>query len=178
MNQAELIDRVAASTGLSKQDTTRTLRALVDVINEQVASGDEVQIAKLGKFGSKWRKRSAIRDIQNGRKMLLGGRYVPSFRPSAELRRNVGDRTEQHWRDPEHQRAWRTTETLIGDLELYNEGRPTLPASKDARAIHDACRATFGDDWDRVVQTYETDVPGEVRLAHDYLIETVVARWA
>lgn len=177
MRQAELITRIAESTGESKASISRVLRALAEVATDCVVQGDELRLSQIGTVSSRRRAPTVVRGIHNGRRMLLGERFVPSFKPAVALRRAAARRAPQHWRDPAHQDAWRLAESLIGDLELYHSARPEIAEQSETKAIVAACHAAFGEDWVRVVQTYESAVASIVRETSSYLIDAVRERW-
>ena len=50
MNKAELIEKTAAATGMSKKDTGVFLAALLDEMTAALADGDKVQLVGFGSF--------------------------------------------------------------------------------------------------------------------------------
>lgn len=57
MNKTELIAAVAEKSGLTQKDSKKVVEALLDVVKEDVAAGNKVQILGFGTFES--RKREA-----------------------------------------------------------------------------------------------------------------------
>lgn len=179
MNQRQLIDALAASSGESKAAVSRVLSALGEVVHTSVAEGETVPIPSVGKIVTSWRGPRVLRQVKNGRKMRIGGRYVAQLRPSGKLKETAANRTDQSWRDPAHQKAWRLAETLIGDLALYHEDKiPQLADDQDLRSVEDACASALGDAWRRARTTYESDVPSPVRAAKDHLAQTAREHWS
>lgn len=179
MNQRQLIDALAAQSGESKAAVARVLQALGATVHEAVAQGDEVALPQIGKIVATWRGPRVLRQIQNGRKMRIGGRYVPQLRASSRLKETAADRTDQSWRDPDHQRAWRLAETLIGDLELYHQDHlPSLDAEQGPDAVHADCTKALGEAWRRARSTFESDVPASIRSENDYLADAALDHWA
>lgn len=62
MNNAELADQIAASTGLTKADSRKIVDAVLSVIADAAAKGDEVSLSGFGKFKV---KDSPARDGRN-----------------------------------------------------------------------------------------------------------------
>ena len=50
MNKTELIDKIAAGSGLSKADSKKALDATVAAIKEALVKGDKVQLVGFGTF--------------------------------------------------------------------------------------------------------------------------------
>jgi hypothetical protein len=110
---------------------------------------------------------------------MLDGRFVVRYRTSKHVREVLTARTPQLWRQPGHQEAWRTAETLIGDLDVYHRGSaPTdLTGADPTDRVRERCQASFGPVWTQVVDSYRKRVPDEVREERDYLALAATARW-
>ena len=52
MNKEDLVNMIAAKTGLTKKDTMPILDSLTETIMETVASGDKVVLVGFGTFGA------------------------------------------------------------------------------------------------------------------------------
>lgn len=50
MNRTELVAAIAAKTQLSKADTDKAVKAFVDVVGDELAKGEKVQLAGFGTF--------------------------------------------------------------------------------------------------------------------------------
>ncbi len=50
MNKTELITAIAEKTGLTKKDSEKALRAFEDVVIEELANGNKVQLVGFGTF--------------------------------------------------------------------------------------------------------------------------------
>lgn len=177
MKQSELVALIASQTGESKAAVSRVLSALSDVTLEVVEAGGYVPIGRVGRIGSRWRRRTAVRGVRDGMKRMVGGRHVPVFRASAGFKRRLVGKTPQYWREPEHQRAWRLAESLVGDLELYSNKKPSLVPGMAPTAVREACRRTLGEDWARAELTFAEEVPASVREVVDYLVEVATEQW-
>jgi DNA-binding protein HU-beta len=66
MNKQELIDAVAAQTGVSKAQTGETLDTLLEVVKKSVAKGETVQLIGFGSFGSGKRAARTGRNPKTG----------------------------------------------------------------------------------------------------------------
>ncbi len=159
------------------KDTRRVLSALRSVIEESLTAGEPVVLHGLGTLRLRRLAPRTIRNIQDFRKMYLGERLTVSFRPSAGLRRRVSESLPQHWKDPGHQAAWRLSEALLGDLELYHAEKVPSGLSGDDDAVRSRCKEAFGKLWPHVLEIYERDVPETVRRQHDHIANTARTRW-
>lgn len=86
MNKAELIERVASKTKLTKSQTETVLDAAIDVIQKAVSSGEEVKIVGFGTFDRASRKERNGRNPKTGTSIVIPASRVPRFRPGKEFR--------------------------------------------------------------------------------------------
>ena len=111
---------------------------------------------------------------------MLDGRFVVRYRTSKRVKDALSGRTPQLWRDPAHQAAWRSAETLIGDVDLYHASDvPTsLTSASSPEEIDRVCSKAFGPVWNQVVESYEQRVPEEIRSQRSYLTLAAMELWA
>ena len=80
MNKAELIQNVAAESGLSQADTTRAINALTEVITKTLAKGKgdaEVTLTGIAKFSVTKTKPRTARNPRTGEQVKVpAGRRV------------------------------------------------------------------------------------------------------
>lgn len=89
MTKAELIKALSTRTGMSQRAVTELVEAFVDVVVEAVKGGDEVRIAKLGKFLRRLRKGGARRVPGTDRVVNVPDKYVPVFKPARQFKEEV-----------------------------------------------------------------------------------------
>lgn len=89
MNKSELITNMAYKSGLSKKDTEKALKALIDSVEETLVGGDKVQLVGFGTFEVK--KREARNGINPKTKesIKIAACNVPIFKAGSELRSKV-----------------------------------------------------------------------------------------
>jgi len=178
MNWSELIERVADHTGLPQAQVKETLDALTSVVLTSIGQGEDVRLRGLCTLSLRWQEGRQLRSVADHRRIMLDGRWVPRLRPSSTVRQLALARSPQRWRDPRHQTAWRLAETLIGDLDLYHHGQAPLVTEVMALdQVAEACEQAFGPAWERVVETWVTRVPADVRAEEDHLLRVARARW-
>jgi nucleoid DNA-binding protein len=179
MTWTELVDQVAERAGVPRQTARLVLTTTMEVAVEWLREGREVPLRGIGAVSTRWAEGRVLRSVADQRKMWVGGRFVPRFRPSETLRRALGERTDDTWRSPSHQQAWRLAETLIGDLDLYHGAQAPkgLDGSLSAEAIESACRGAFGSQWDHVERSYQERVERQAREGTHYLGIAAKRRW-
>ena len=86
MNKTELVDAVAASTGLTKTDTKKTIDAVFEEITKALKKGDPVQLIGFGTFKTSERKAREGRNPQTGATIKIAARKVPAFSAGVALK--------------------------------------------------------------------------------------------
>jgi len=89
MNKTQLIEAVAEKTNVSKAQTERTVKAVLDVIAETLGKGDTVSLLGFGKFEVKTRSARNGRNPRTGAPLKIAAARVPKFSPGAVLRKSV-----------------------------------------------------------------------------------------
>ncbi len=64
MNKTEMVESIAAKTGLTKVDSKRALDAFLELVMESVANGDRVQLVGFGTWSATARKAHQRRNPQ------------------------------------------------------------------------------------------------------------------
>ena len=85
-NKAELIEKVAGKTNLTKKEVTATVDALFEVIQETLASGEKVQVIGFGNFEVRERAARKGRNPQTGEEIQIEASKVPAFKPGKALK--------------------------------------------------------------------------------------------
>ncbi|PKM56989.1 MAG: HU family DNA-binding protein, partial [Firmicutes bacterium HGW-Firmicutes-3] len=77
MNKSELVAAMAEKTELSKKDAEKALKALVDVITEELAKGEKIQLVGFGTFDIAERAAREGRNPQTGDAMKIPASKAP-----------------------------------------------------------------------------------------------------
>lgn len=85
MNKAELINAMAASSGMSKTDTQRALDAFIEVVTQAMKDGDKVMLVGFGAFVVSERMERTGVNPATGKKMTIPAKKVVRFKPGSEL---------------------------------------------------------------------------------------------
>ena len=86
MNKSELVAAVAGKTELSKKDAEAAVRALVDVITEELAKGEKVQLVGFGTFEVAERAARTGVNLQTKKKIKIPASKAPKFKAGRALK--------------------------------------------------------------------------------------------
>lgn len=89
MNKSELVDQLAAATDLPKTTAGKTLDAVVQIITQALAEGQEVTLVGFGTFGVKTRPARTGRNPKTGEALQIKASKVPGFRAGKSLKDSV-----------------------------------------------------------------------------------------
>jgi nucleoid DNA-binding protein len=91
MNKAELIDALAAQTGYTKAELSRTLEALLETITVTLAAGGKLQLIGFGTFETQHRAARTGRNPQTGASLEIAEATLPKFTPGKALKDRVAE---------------------------------------------------------------------------------------
>lgn len=91
MNKTELINAVAESTGLSKKDSEKAVKAVFDSIEAAVAKGDKVQIVGFGTFEAHVRAARQGRNPRTKEPIEIPASRLPVFKAGQGFKATVGE---------------------------------------------------------------------------------------
>ena len=89
MNQTDLINNVARSTGISKADAERAVKSTLDAIGDALEQRDAVVLSSLGTFRIEERAARTGRNPQTGEALQISAKNVIKFSPCKALREAV-----------------------------------------------------------------------------------------
>ncbi|KPJ49631.1 MAG: hypothetical protein AMJ41_02630 [candidate division Zixibacteria bacterium DG_27] len=89
MTKAELVEKVAEKTGLTKNDVAVTVDTFLDSIKSAMENGNNIEIRGFGAFKIKERKARKARNPRTGEEVPVPSRKVPVFKPSNEFKNAV-----------------------------------------------------------------------------------------
>jgi DNA-binding protein HU-beta len=89
MNKADLVDRIAAGTDISKAQAANAIDTAMQSITGALKRGDRVALIGFGTFSVAQRKARNGRNPQAGATIKIAARRVAKFTPGAELRKAV-----------------------------------------------------------------------------------------
>ena len=86
MNKQELIGQVAERAGLSRNDASRAVETMLELITTTLKRGDEVRLVGFGNFSVTRRKASTGRNPRTGEPMQIRESTQPKFKPGKGLK--------------------------------------------------------------------------------------------
>jgi DNA-binding protein HU-beta len=89
MNKAQLIEKIASETNVSKTQAEAILDCTVDIIKKTVKKGDDVKLVGFGTFTKAKRKARTGRNPQTGKAIKIPAAWTPKFRAGSEFKTMV-----------------------------------------------------------------------------------------
>lgn len=82
MNKVELINKVAATTGITKKNVTEVVNAVFDTIKDTIGNGDDVSVCEFGKFICKTRAERNGVNPNTLEPIVISEQKTVGFKPS------------------------------------------------------------------------------------------------
>ena len=89
MNKTELVAAIAEKTELSKKDAEKALKAFTDVVAEELAKGEKIQLVGFGTFEVAERPAREGRNPRTGETMKIASSKAPKFKAGKALKDTV-----------------------------------------------------------------------------------------
>jgi DNA-binding protein HU-beta len=89
MNKTELISAVAKEANITKTETEIIINTLTDVIQNEVAKGEKVQVTGFGTFERKERGAREVKNPRTGESVQVAASKYPSFSAGAVFKEKV-----------------------------------------------------------------------------------------
>ena len=89
MTKADIVNEVSSATGLTKVETEAVLEGIINSIATSLKKNKRVDIRGFGSFIVKKRKAREARNPATNEKVVLKERFVPSFKVSKLLKKEV-----------------------------------------------------------------------------------------
>ena len=92
MTKQELVEKMAAKSGLTKADSERALNAFQEVVSEELSKGGKVTMTGFGTFATSKRAAREGRNPQTGAKMKIKASKAPRFKAGKALKDAVNSK--------------------------------------------------------------------------------------
>ena len=86
MNKTEIVAAMADSTGLTKKDAEKALKAFTDIVAKELKQGGKVQLVGFGTFEVSERAAREGRNPQTGKVMKIKASKAPKFKAGKALK--------------------------------------------------------------------------------------------
>jgi len=85
MNKSELIDAIAAESGLTKADSKRAVDGFINVVGSTLKKNDKISLVGFGSFSISKRAARTGRNPQTGKEIKIAAKNVVKFKAGADL---------------------------------------------------------------------------------------------
>ena len=89
MTKADIVERIQATTGMSKKESVVMTEAVFSIMKATLESGENLKISGFGSFIVKQKADRRGRNPQTGEKITIGARRVLAFKPGTVLRQAI-----------------------------------------------------------------------------------------
>ena len=89
MNKADLVEKIADQTGLTKKTSREAVDAIISAITDSLSREEKVTLVGFGTFQVMERKAGKGRNPQTRETINIPAKNVPKFRPGKGLREAV-----------------------------------------------------------------------------------------
>lgn len=86
MNKSDLVDAVAAESGLTKADAAKAVDALFNAVTDALKKGDEVRLVGFGTFAVSERAARTGKNPRTGEALEIAASKQPKFKPGKALK--------------------------------------------------------------------------------------------
>ena len=89
ITKAELVSIVRDQCSFSRQESIQIVDQVFQILKETLERGENIKISGFGNFVTREKRPRKGRNPQSGEKIMISGRRVLTFKPSAKLRKVV-----------------------------------------------------------------------------------------
>jgi DNA-binding protein HU-beta len=91
MTRADIANKIAVATGLSKVETETVVEGFILCVIDALKSNETIEIRGFGTFKVKERQPRIARNPKTGAQVELDKRFVPMFKVSKEFKKAVNE---------------------------------------------------------------------------------------
>jgi DNA-binding protein HU-beta len=89
ITKADIVDKVAAGTGLTKLETEAIVEGFLKTVIETLREGNSIEIRGFGSYKVKRKKARQARNPKSGEQVFVPEHYVPTFKFSKDFKEIV-----------------------------------------------------------------------------------------
>jgi DNA-binding protein HU-beta len=86
MTKADIVDRVAAGTGLTKLETEAIIEGFITTVIEALKEGKGIEIRGFGSYKVKMKNARQARNPKTGEQVFVPAHFVPTFKFSKDFK--------------------------------------------------------------------------------------------
>jgi integration host factor subunit alpha len=87
MTKADIVENIYEKVGLSKEESTRIVELVLELIKETLVRGDRIKISGFGNFVVRQKRSRRGRNPQTGEEIEISARRVLTFKSSPILKK-------------------------------------------------------------------------------------------
>ena len=91
MTKAEIVNRVAHATGMSRKDAINALEIFLSSIKEGLKQGEKISLVGFGTFYIKHKKARNGRNPRTGDRIHIPPKLIATFKPGKSFRQLIND---------------------------------------------------------------------------------------
>lgn len=92
MTKADLIENIYEKVGLSKEESSRIVELVLEILKETLEKGEKVKISGFGNFVVRAKRSRRGRNPQTGDEIQISARKVLTFKSSPILKKALNER--------------------------------------------------------------------------------------
>lgn len=92
MIKADIISRIAKSTGVEKTQVGVVVEAFMESVKGSLASGENVYLRGFGTFLIKQRAEKTARNISKNTTIIIPAHSIPAFKAAKEFQHDIKDK--------------------------------------------------------------------------------------
>lgn len=89
MNKTELVAAIAEKTELTKKEAEKALKAFTDIVAEELAKGEKIQLVGFGTFEVSERAEREGRNPRTKETIMIPASKAPKFKPGKALKEQI-----------------------------------------------------------------------------------------
>jgi DNA-binding protein HU-beta len=89
ITKADIVDKVAAGTGLTKLETEAIVEGFLKTVIETLREGNSIEIRGFGSYKVKRKKARQARNPKSGEQVFVPEHFVPTFKFSKDFKEIV-----------------------------------------------------------------------------------------
>lgn len=89
MTKADIINEIAATTGVAKKDVAVTVEAMMKVIRDTMVNEENVYLRGFGTFVVKKRAEKTARNISKNTTLTIPAHNYPGFKPAKSFQQRL-----------------------------------------------------------------------------------------